>query len=392
MKILHTIPSLAAVRGGPSKAVIEMVKALHEHNIDVQIISTNDNGLDLLEVPFGEFRDYQDVPVRFFSKFYPPVNSIKEFTFSSSFTSWLWENIASYDLVHIHAIFSYTSTIAMAIARLKKIPYIVRPLGQLCEWSLQQSALKKQLYLKIIEKSNINHSQGVHFTSIAEQKEALQLNLSSPGFVLPHGVSIPPKIPDARQRLRKHFNLPIDEPIILFLSRLHPKKGLDYLIPALSKLSDYRFIFVLAGSGTPEYENEVKSLLFAHDMEKRTYLTGFVQGELKNLLMQGADLFALTSHSENFGVAVLEALAAGIPAIATPGVALADMIEKEKLGYIAELNIDAIATSVKHILDHPQQLKATGDRARQFILENYTWDNIAAKMISVYQDLISLEK
>ncbi|MTJ53674.1 glycosyltransferase, partial [Anabaena sp. UHCC 0253] len=85
----------------------------------------------------------------------------------------------------------------------------------------------------------------------------------------------------------------------------------------------------------------------------------------------------------------LEALAAGIPVIVTPGVALADMIAEQQLGCVAELNIDAIATSIQQILAYPQEAKTTGDRARQFILENYTWDRVASKMVSVYQDIIN---
>lgn len=387
MKVLHIIPSIASVRGGPSQAVLETVKALINAGIDAEIATTNDNGNDLLDVPLGKLIEYQQVPVRFFSRFSPQVSSIREFAFSRELTLWLWQNVSKYELLHIHAIFSYPSTIAMTIARLQGIPYIVRPLGQLCEWSLQQSFYKKQIYLKLIEKANLNYSHSIHFTSEPEKQEASQLKLISPSFVIPHGIYISDIITNARERLRQHLNLPDDEPIILFLSRLHHKKGLDYLIPALAKLTDYRFTFVLAGSGDANYENEIKSLLIANGIQNRTHFTGFVTGEIKDLLLQGSDLFALTSYSENFGVAVLEALSAGVPVIVTPGVALANLVTQQNLGYVTEFDVNDIAASIQQALDYPHQAKEMGDRARKFICENYTWDCIASKLISIYANI-----
>lgn len=389
MKVLHVIPSVALVRGGPSQVLLEEVKALRNTGIEAEIVTTNDNGTDLLNVPLGKCIEYQNIPIWFFHRFSPPIHSLREFAFSGELTTWLWQNIHQYDLLHISSIFSYSSTIAMVIARIKGVPYIARPLGQLCEWSLQQSAQKKQIYLKLIGQAYLNYSKFIHFTSEQEQKEAAQLNLRSPGFMLPHGLAIPHPIPDARQRLRQHLNLPDDEPIILFLSRLHHKKGLDYLIAALGKLSAYRFTFVLAGSGSLEYETEVKSLLASHGMQNRTKITGFVTGEIKDILLQGADLFALTSYSENFGIAVLEALAVGLPVLVTPGVALADLVVQQQLGYVAQLDVDAISTTIQQILDHPIEAKLIGDRARQFIFERYTWEQIALQMKQIYAHIIN---
>ena len=388
MKVLHVIPSVGLVRGGPSQSTIEMVKALRNNNIDAEIITTNDNGRDLLDVPLGKFIDYQQVPIQFFSRFSPPIHAIREFAYSGDLTIWLWQNVRNYDLLHIHAIFSYTATIAMIIARCQKVPYIVMPHGFLCEWSLRQKTLKKQIYLKLIEKANLNHSQSIHFTCIAEQKEASQLNLKSSSFIIPHGISISEIIPNAREDIRKYLNIPADEPIILFLSRLHPKKGLNHLIPALGKLSNYRFTFVIAGSGDPEYETELKTLVTTHGIQEKTHFVGFVKGEIKDLFLQGADVFTLTSYSENFGVAVIESLAVGVPVIVTPGVALSDIVQQHHLGYVTELNVNAISATIQNFLDNPQEAKNIGDRARQFILDNYTWDSIASRMISVYKDLL----
>ncbi|MDF5727464.1 MAG: glycosyltransferase [Rhizonema sp. PD38] len=389
MKVLHVIPSVAQVRGGPSLAVIEMVKALRNQGIDAEIATTNDNGPNLLDVPLGQCIEYQQVPVWFFPRFSPSFQALREFAFSSQLTTWLWQSVYKYDLIHVHAIFSYPSTVAMAIARQKQVPYVVRPLGQLCNWSLQQSVRKKQIYLKVIEQANLNHSRAIHFTSQQEQQEVSQLSLNTPSFILPHGLCIPPTIKNAHQRLRQYLNLPADEPIILFLSRLHPKKGLDYLIPALGKLTNYQFTFAIAGSGSKEYESEIESLLIDHSIRENTHLLGFVKGELKDLLMQGANLFTLTSHSENFGLAVLEALAVGLPVLVTPGVALADLVEQQHLGYVAKLDVSAIASSLQQALEHPQEAHRMGDRARQLISQRYTWDKVASNLSNIYSQIIN---
>ena len=386
MKILHVIPSVSLVRGGPSHAVLEMIAALRRLDIDAEIATTNDDGDRLLDVPIAQKTEYEGVPIWFFPRFSPPLGAVKEFAFSAKFTTWLWNNISNYDVMHVHAIFSYPSTMAMAIARIKKVPYICRPIGQLCGWSLQQKQQKKKLYLDLIERANLKGSQALHFTSEQEREEVNRLNLNTDSFILPHGLSVPTQIADAKQKLRQQYNLSDNEFVILFLSRIHPKKGLDHLIPALGKLADKPFTFILAGNGDRQYELEVTQLLEQYQIKERTLQVGFVEGETKNLLLQGSDLFALTSYSENFGVALLEALAAGTPALVTPGVALSSLVQQKDFGYVVGLDCDRIVESIEHCLNSPSELKILGKQAREFVIQNYTWNSNASQLIDLYRN------
>lgn len=388
MKILHVIPSIAKVRGGLSVAVIQMVKSLRNTGVDAEIVTTNDNERMELDLQLRILHKYEDVPVRFFSKFSPFVHAVSEFDFSIDLTAWLWHHIRDYDLIHIHGIFSYPSTIAMAISRLQKISYINRPFGQLCHWSLQQKRLKKQIYLNLIEKPNLFSAEAIHLTSVQEQQELETLSWNLCSFVLPHGVALPGAIADAHEQLHQMLNIPLEVPIILFLSRLHPKKGLDYLIPALSKLHNQNFAFVLAGGGDPEYEAELDRLVQENNLSDRTYKLGFVGGDKKDICLQGADLYVLTSHSENFGIAVLEALASGTPALVTTGVALSDLVKEQNLGWVVDLEIEAITHSIQEFLDNPDMAKQKGERAAQYVAANYTWEKIALNLKSIYENIL----
>jgi glycosyltransferase involved in cell wall biosynthesis len=269
------------------------------------------------------------------------------------------------------------------------VPYITRPLGQLCEWSLQQSKQKKDIYLNLIEKANLMGTKSVHLTAKQEQIELESLGWNLSSFVLPHGLTLAPLIANAREQLHQMLGIPLENPVILFLSRLHLKKGLDYLIPALSKLRDsnQNFAFAIAGSGDPEYEVELERLLQKYNLSDRTYKLGFVSGEKKNICLQGSDLYALTSYSENFGVAVLEALGAGTPVLVTKGVALSQLVQEQNLGWAVDLEIGAIADSIQDFLDHPAVAQEIGDRAAQYVAEHYTWEKIAFNLKSIYENI-----
>jgi glycosyltransferase involved in cell wall biosynthesis len=389
VKILHVIPSVSPVRGGTSRAVLDMVRALRDSGIDAEIATTNDDGDDLLDVPLGTLTRYDGIPTYFFHRFSPPLAALREFAFSGTFTTWLFHHITEYDSIHVHAIFSYTSTVTMAISRLRGVPYLVTPHGMLCEWSLAQGGQKKQTYLKSIERANLDRACAIHLTCEQEREDVMALNFKAETFILPLALTeMPVHIPSADLRLRQSLNLPVDEPIVLFLSRLHYKKGLDYLIPALGKLQDRRFTFIIAGNGSLAYEAEIQSLLATAGIEGRTRMVGFVEGAQKDLLIQGADLFALTSHCENFGISVLEALVVGTPVLLTPGVGLASLVRDRDFGYVAELDVDKIAQALDSHFIGSDRSKLMGIRASQFTIENYNWDKIATDLVRVYEAIV----
>lgn len=384
MKVLHVIPSVSKLKGGPSSAVLDMVRALRQHQVDARIATTNDDGPHTLSVPLKTWVEYEGVPVIFFPRFNPPVGAIQAFGLSLSLTRWLNQHLADFDVVHVHAVFCFPSTVAMALARRKGIPYLTTAHGLLCEWSLQQSARRKRLYLNLLERANLNVSRAIHFNSEKEQRDSAAVGLKTPGIMIPHGISIPPAIPDARERLCQKLKLASDKLIVLFLSRLHPIKRLDLLIPALAKLPHESFQFLLAGSGAPAYTLDVDTLLAEYHIQQCTQRLGFVQGEERDLLLQGADLFVQTSQLESFGMAVLEALASGTPALVTPGVALADVIQAQQLGWVAAPDSFAIAERLNYLLDHRQEMAVAGQRAQSFVRNHYTWEHIAPELIRVY--------
>ncbi len=388
MRVLHIIPSLSSIRGGPSQVTIELVKSLNLQGIQAEVATTNDHGSQLLDVPLAQRTVYQGIPVYFFKRFSPPYSAIREFAFSWQFTQWLWKCAQSYDLIHIHAVFSYTSTFGMVLAQLLNVPYVISPHGLLCQWSLTQARIKKKTYLKLLERQNINHARAILYSTAQEQAEAKSLDFSSSCVVMPFGLTPVPQIQDARGQLRDYLSLSENAVILLFLGRLHPKKGLDFLIPALNKVKavNSSVHFVLAGDGDPAYQDWITHQLHKFDIADISHCVGFVDGHLKNILLEGSDLFALTSYSENFGVAVLEALAAGTPVLLTPGVALASAIEKYQVGYLVPQDITSITNAIEKYLSLSQLEKDNlSQKARKFVIENYSWDKIAIEMLTVYR-------
>ena len=391
MKVLHVIPSIAPRHGGPSEAIIRMVAALREVGVDAEIATTNDDGAEDLDVVTEKLVDFRGVPVRFFPRLKSRVRFIREFKISHAFARWFEGAMKDYDVIHVHAVFSWVCTRAMKLCRKHNQPYIVRTLGQLTVWSLRQSGWRKKLYWRMGEQKNVRGAKWVHCTSDQEGEEFGLMDRETPVRVIPHGVLPGVPIADARAQLLKQYDWPADARIWLFLSRWHLKKNLDLLIRSLGELkkSGDPVRLILAGSGEEEFAKGIRQLLEQEGIKDITVETGQVQGDEKELLLRGSDVFALPSRDENFGIALLEALSRGLPALTTNKVDLFPVVEKEGAGIVCEPTQDGVLAAAKEISDRWEEFTnaAVVQKRSEAILEQFGWPQVAGRIRTAYEEI-----
>lgn len=388
MKVLHLIPSIGAIRGGPSEAVLSMVTALRERSIDAAIVSTDDDGPARLPLPTDRWVEAAGVPVRLFPRWSPPIAPLREFAYSPALGRWLRRNLHEWDLLHVHSLFSWPSSRGMAIARQQHTPYLIHCLGHLQTWSLSQSAWRKRLYLRLIEQRNLNGAAALQATSPAEAEDFARLRLRPRVLDLPLGVTIPVPLAQARTRLQEsHPQLDPQAPCLLFLARLHPKKRLECLLEALALLLKHAperpWQLLIAGSGEPAYEQQLRNLAARLGVSARCHWLGFVSGEHKNVVLQGSDWFVLPSAAENFGVAVAEALAAGTPVVLSPEVGLAPAVAAAGAGLLSPGEPEPLARTLAGVL--AQERSPFSAAARQLAISQYSWQAVADRLVSAYQ-------
>jgi glycosyltransferase involved in cell wall biosynthesis len=385
MRVLHVIPSVGPVRGGPSAAVLAMTKALRAQGVEADIVTTNDNGPGVLNVKTGEFIDHEGARVCFLPRWSPAVGALREFQYSGAFVPWMQSHLASYDGVHVHAVFSYLSTRAMQLAHQAGKRFIVRPLGQLDTWSLKQKAMKKRLYFALAEKKNLHRAAAVHCTSPMEASHVRELLPQARVEVIPHGVTSQPEMPGAAARLREHFSIASDQRVLLFLSRWHPKKNIPLLLQALAKIADESWSLILAGTAEdPQHAAEIFKSVEQLGLKDRVHCPGHVVGDDKALMLAGADIFVLPSVSENFGIAAAEAMVAGLRLVVSEGVDLAPVVRTLQAGSVCATNDEASLVQALR-----EQLNAAPDRERLRAEagRHFAWESSALKLKHLYAEV-----
>ena len=299
-------------------------------------------------------------------------------------------HVADYDLIHIHALFSFASISAGRAARANDVPYIVRPLGLLNAYGMQQRRrLVKQWSFRMIEKPLLDHAATIHYTSIQERDEAAHLRIKAPAQVIPLGIDLtsfqqlpPPEI------FYQRFPETRGKQIILFLSRLDPKKGLDLLLPAFAKLIDAKDgpHLVIAGAGSETYVGELKNMAQQLAIAHRITWAGQVGGTLKQSALAAANLFVLPSYSENFGIALLEAMASGLPCVSTSGVALAHEAGDALL--MVDCDSQALCNAMRRLLDDTALAACLRTRAATLAEKRYSLAALGFNLAEMYRGII----
>ena len=385
MRVLQVIPSVAPISGGPAQAIIPMCRELSAQKVEVLIVTTDaEMGSEVTNTQTKV--DYKGVPTIFF-----PSRWGQSFKFSKSLSAWLNENVREFDAVHIHAVFNHACVAAARACRDNNVPYVIRPLGTLDPWSMKQKKFRKQLFWRLRGEEMLRRAAAVHYTSRAEQEAVEQTLRLNHGQVIPWGIDAQVgTLSSGREELAKQLPELNGHSYVLVLSRIHPKKGLDVLIDAFSKvtsnsrLSNWRL--VIAGAGPADYVNQLRQKASPHVL-----FPGWVEGENKNRLLQHASLLVLTSYQENFGVCLLEAMTCAVPVLVSPHVNLAEEIESAGAGWISSVDVPALENALVDALSDDRERIKRG-LAGQQLSKRFTWDNTATLLVQLYSSITSANR
>jgi len=380
--VLHVIPSISLAHGGPSRAIRLMYQAQCALGMVVFTLTTDDDS------PGRRLSGEEKLdPNRHYAR--------KWFDFykvAPGLVPWLIQHVHNYDVVHIHALFSFSSVVAAWAARHAGVPYIIRPLGTLTNYGrTQRRPWLKRLSLKWIEGPLLRDAAAVHFTSLDEQREAAECGVPMRGVVIPLGIEAPAVTDDAMVRSR--FVALQDDRYLLYLSRLDPKKNVEGLLHAfaqcLAQLPNTKLL--IAGNGTPDYVASLVALASALGLDKQVIWAGHIDGELKASALAGAMLFVLPSFSENFGIAAAEALMAGLPCVLGLGVAISVDVVDADAGIAVHPTPDAIAAGISQLLGDEQIRTQMSVNATALARRKFSVEAMGRNLVTMYRGVSSSE-
>jgi len=327
VKILHVIASLSPSTGGPPEALRHLARAYAEVGVQAEIVCQDDPG------------------ALYLANFSIPVHATgaqaSTYGFSPELLRWLRQNVACFDGVVIHGVWTFPS-LAATIAARGRVPYVVFTHGMLDPWFKRHYPLKhiKKCFYWPVQYWILRQAETIIFTSTLERDLAPQSFWPNgwKSFVVPYGTGEPPQDTGAQsQALYGKLPLLRGQRFVLFLSRIHEKKGCDLLIEAFARVAPAHpdVDLVIAGPDQVGLQSKLQGMADDLDIRSRVHWPGLLTGDAKWGALRGCDAFILPSHQENFGVAVAEALACGRPVLISNQVNIWPEIEQEGVGLVA---------------------------------------------------------
>jgi glycosyltransferase involved in cell wall biosynthesis len=351
----------------------------------VTVFTTNVDGPDELNVPLARAVRLDGIEVWYF-----PVVSPRRLARSPAMTRELHGAIASFDIVHLHSVFLWpTQAVARACCR-AGVPYVLSPRGMLVrDLIAARGRLRKTLWLALFERRTVRDAAAVVVSSELEAGELAALDLGAAYVeVVPNGLSGEDPAADGGPDDAAPPVLRADgRPLLLYLGRLSWKKGVDLAIRALVQLPDARL--AIAGNDDEGLRPRLEALAAQLGVAERVSFLGEVRGPAKEALLSDARVLVMPSISENFGMAALEAMAAGVPVVLSPGVGLAATVEEARAGLVCERTPQAFAEAVAPLLAQPEAAREMGERGRRLAAERFSWPAIAASTRVVYECAIA---
>ena len=389
IRCLHVIPSISFVEGGPSLAIGPLCAALNRiEGIEVEIATTVPSREALISD--GDLIDHGIAVHRFAREFHGKLK------YSPDLTRWLRIHAADYDIVHIHTLWSLLSSSAGRAAFRAGVPYIVRPAGMMSPYSWSRGRIKKAMYWRWNDRRMISRAAALHATSAGEADELRQLHLPPEVCTIPLGIDpqawATPQDPASLRRLCGP--LANDLPILLFLSRIHPKKGVnDFLLPAFARLKIPAFLAIAGGAdGESGYLAEIKATIARLNLKHRVALLGSITPANRWGLFDGAAGFVLPSHQENFGLVVVEAMARGCPVVVSDRVQSCDHVLAANAGFVVPLDVDSITVALTQLLTQPERRAIVGDAGRRYVAEHLSWDRVGIDVANLYSKVLSTNR
>lgn len=359
VRILHCIDSLNNSDGGPARSVPALAAAEGRNGADVRVWSKQPATIDVSEYDSATFIS-------------GPVNQAMSGDWSPH-------------VVHDHGLWQLNHHNTANLAQKLKIPRIVSPRGMLEPWCLNHRKFRKQVAWRLYQHRDLKLSQCLHATSESEARQFRTLGFTQPVVLLPNGVTLPTAI----QSLELKNTPRSKQREVLFLSRIHPVKGLLNLVAAWKNNVTEGWILRIVGDSEDGHETAVRTAIDDAGLDKSVRIEPAVHSAEKWNYMRRADIVVLPSASENFGIVVAEALAVGTPVITTTGTPWQRLIDYD-CGWYVEPSIDGLSEALRSSMSTAaERLGEMGNRGKTWVQDEFSWSDLSMKMLQTYNWLLN---